>query len=283
MYEPTNDQCERLRETRGRVALAHFYTVRDAGAFASFYERWSVEAALAQGHHGCRSSIDFSLIGPAVPFTQYVVDVFPSGQRALNAFDAVAALRAQAFGELLVLTLHPGAELQWQIVESVAKGVHLFTGRSHRAAKDLPLPKSTNAAIDPTPERFERMLSLPQDVPITMLNLNRFAAEAHYPEDYPRKGTFSGRTAYSRYSRAVVPHLLKRGAYPVWSGKVSGVLVGDEQNILAQGWDDFIVNTYPSRLALRDMITDPGYQRTAVHREAALDAACVLQGEPLPL
>ncbi len=185
--------------------------------------------------------------------------------------------------DLLVLVLRPENAALLRLVSMASKVIHSLAGTPlQRIADPIQSGSALDPERDPSYESFQRMLALPQDVPITMLNLNRFYPHAQYPASYSGKSAVSGSTAYQRYSRSVLPHLLKRGSYPIWSGHILGVFVGASDHPLAQPWDDFIVNTYPSRLALRDMIADASYRRGLVHRDAGLAQALVLQGELRP-
>jgi uncharacterized protein (DUF1330 family) len=282
MLEPTIEQRARLRGTPGSVALAHFYTLKDPSAFDTFYKMWSAAVAHGQGKHAYRSTVDFSLIGPQTSFTEYLIDVFPSAATAQDAFDAVSTQRPAALNKLLVLTLRPESAMKWRLVEEASKAVHRVFGKNLTTLSEFPVPeRPLHPDFELTPSQYQQMLSLPQQVPVTMLNLNRFRLHAQYPSSFRGQVAVRGQTACSRYGRGVLPHLLKRGAYPVWSGRILSLFVGADDHLLAEHWDDFIVNTYPSRLALRDTIADPNYRKTLVHRDAGLERALVLQGEPL--
>lgn len=103
--------------------------------------------------------------------------------------------------------------------------------------------------------------SLPDAGPVVMLNLVRYKARAD-------DGHGSGREAYERYSRAVVPSLLRGvGGRVLWSGSTEAVAFGDPQ---APYWDHVVLVWYPSRRAFLDLVTSPAYAEANVHREAGV-------------
>ena len=78
-------------------------------------------------------------------------------------------------------------------------------------------------------------------------------------------GNGSGKDAYERYSRAVVPPLLRGvGGMVLWSGRAEGAAFGDPD---ATYWDHVVLVWYPSRRAFLDMVTSPAYAEANVHRE----------------
>jgi len=110
-------------------------------------------------------------------------------------------------------------------------------------------PKELNADL---------VRSLPDAWPVVMLNLVKYKARSD-------DGNGSGQDAYERYSRAVVPALLRGvGGTVLWSGKVEGVAFGDPD---ATYWDHVVLVWYPSRKAFLDMVTSPAYAEANVHRE----------------
>lgn len=110
-------------------------------------------------------------------------------------------------------------------------------------------PKELNADL---------VRSLPDAGPVVMLNLVKYKARSD-------DGNGSGQDAYERYSRAVVPPLLRGvGGTVLWSGKVEGAAFGDPD---ATYWDHVVLVWYPSRKAFLDMVTSFAYAEANVHRE----------------
>lgn len=109
-------------------------------------------------------------------------------------------------------------------------------------------------------EDFER--AAPDRSPIVMLNLLRFRDVAEYGD-----GTqVSGKKAYARYSRGVLPLLFEVGGHPLWMGRArAGVIVPD-----GESWDEVLLVYYPSRHAFMRMVRSEAYQRVMVHRTAGL-------------
>lgn len=110
-------------------------------------------------------------------------------------------------------------------------------------------------------EAFER--AAPDAQPIVMLNLLRFRDVADYGDG---SAEVSGKRAYGRYSRGVLPLLFEVGGYPLWMGRArAGVIVPD-----GESWDEALLVYYPSRHAFMRMVRAEAYQRVMVHRTAGL-------------
>ncbi|MBI2388107.1 MAG: DUF1330 domain-containing protein [Deltaproteobacteria bacterium] len=126
--------------------------------------------------------------------------------------------------------------------------------------------------VNPTREHIERFArGAPDDRPIVMLNLLRFRDVADYPE--PRPADVTGREAYSRYGRAVMPLLLEVGGQPLWMGKARASVIAPD----GESWDEVLLVHYPSRSAFVRMVTSDAYQAIMHHRTAALSDSRLIE------
>ena len=98
-----------------------------------------------------------------------------------------------------------------------------------------------------------------------MVNLLKFKDKAEYPDK--RETDLTGEEAYAIYGKEVRKHLEKVGGQPIFSGKVSRLMLGEVEDL----WDQVAIATYPSRKAMLDMISDPEYIKSAQHRVAGLE------------
>ena len=119
--------------------------------------------------------------------------------------------------------------------------------------------------VNPTPEHIEQLArSTPDDGSIVMLNLLRFRDLADYGGGEPSR--VSGKDAYARYGKAVMPLLWEAGGQALWMGKVrAGVIVPE-----GESWDEVLLVHYPSRRAFMRMVRSDAYQAILHHRTAAL-------------
>lgn len=131
--------------------------------------------------------------------------------------------------------------------------------------------------IDPTPESF-RALSrdVPADVPVVMLNLLRYRADAAYPAGSAHEPC-TGREAYARYTAHALAAVVAAGGEVVFHGSALAhpIAPPDER------WDDMLLVAYPSVGAFLKMVMAPAYQAQSVHRTAALEDArlvCMQRG-----
>lgn len=120
--------------------------------------------------------------------------------------------------------------------------------------------------IDPTRESLAQLKSLPQDKPITMLNLLRYREQADYPAEVDQ-APCTGQEAYKRYLKSADEHVAAVGGEVLWMGQ-------PQANIIAppdEHWDAILLVRYPSAAAFSEMLRSPDYQAAAIHRTAALD------------
>ncbi len=101
--------------------------------------------------------------------------------------------------------------------------------------------------------------------PIIMVNLLRFRGQA----DYGGSGgpAITGREAYNRYARGVLPLLWETGGQLLWQGHVRTTFIAPD----GEAWDEAALVYYPSRAAFIRMVTSAPYQEVMKHRTAALD------------
>ncbi|HSO34421.1 MAG TPA: DUF1330 domain-containing protein [Labilithrix sp.] len=132
--------------------------------------------------------------------------------------------------------------------------------------------------INPTRERIEQLgREAPDTKPIVMVNLLKFRELADYGERAPAGD--SGRKAYSRYSKAVMPLLWEVGGQPLWMGAArAGVIVPH-----GESWDEVLLVHYPSRSAFLRMVMSKAYQAVMHHRTAALADSRLIETRAMPL
>ena len=105
----------------------------------------------------------------------------------------------------------------------------------------------------------------PEIGPIKMLNLIKLKKHAVYSDG--RETNLTGLEAYMLYGKETQEHLKKVGAKVVFMGPVSRLNIGEVEEL----WDLVAIAEYPDRGAFLKMINDPAYQKTSVHREAAVE------------
>jgi len=120
-------------------------------------------------------------------------------------------------------------------------------------------------ALMPNDQQMAGFLEEGKDQPIYMVNLLKFKDKAVYPDK--RETDLTGEEAYAIYGQEVRKHLEKVGAKPIFSGKVSRLMLGEVEDL----WDTVAIAMYPNRKAMLDMISDPEYIKSAQHRVAGLE------------
>ena len=120
-------------------------------------------------------------------------------------------------------------------------------------------------ALKPNDQQMAGFLEEGKDQPIYMVNLLKFKDKAVYPDK--RETDLTGEEAYAIYGKEVRKHLEKVGGQPIFSGKVSRLMLGEVEDL----WDVVAIATYPNRKAMLDMLSDPEYIKSAQHRVAGLE------------
>ena len=120
-------------------------------------------------------------------------------------------------------------------------------------------------AVMPNDQQMVGFLEEGKDQPIYMVNLLKFKDKAEYPDK--RETDLTGEEAYAIYGQEVRKHLEKVGGQPIFSGKVSRLMLGEVEDL----WDVVAIATYPNRKAMLDMLSDPEYIKSAQHRVAGLE------------
>lgn len=135
------------------------------------------------------------------------------------------------------------------------------------------------ATVNPTQEQVDDFAaSAPDDAPIVMLNLLRFRERAEY-QDGLAAGNLSGKQAYGRYSRAVIPLVWEVGGQPLWMGKGRATLIAP----VGESWDEVLLVWYPSRRAFVRMVSSEAYQAIMHHRTAALADSRLVETQAVAL
>ena len=98
-----------------------------------------------------------------------------------------------------------------------------------------------------------------------MVNLLKFKDKAEYADG--RQTSLSGKEAYEIYAGEVQGHLEKVEGKSIFLGKIQRLILGEVEEL----WDWVAIAEYPSRKAMLEMIMNPEYQKSEVHRSAGLE------------
>lgn len=133
------------------------------------------------------------------------------------------------------------------------------------------------AFIDPSRAQFDAFKGLERDHPIEMLNLVRFRDLAHYPGDHElARDGLTGAQAYALYGKHTAAILKNVGGSILWRAGFETTLIGPAD----EAWDAMFIARYPTGHAFLAMISDPGYQRAVVHRQAGVATSRLIRTAP---
>nr|WP_153401168.1 DUF1330 domain-containing protein [Polymorphobacter fuscus] len=126
----------------------------------------------------------------------------------------------------------------------------------------------------PQPDQAAAFFAADADAPMVMVNLLKFKDRAEYPDG--SDADLTGREAYLRYGAAVQTCLAMVGGRAVFSGDVTGLLLGEVEEL----WDMVALAYYPGPQAMLAMVALPEYQGIEVHRFAGLKGQLNIRTRP---
>jgi hypothetical protein len=278
--EPTTEQRRILESSTGATILVQFLSVQKQVAFDQY--RAASEAAVREngGHRAYGVHIDQVLAGGEMPFQELMVDMFPSGETALIAFDAAKETRAAAVAESYILAVNRaggplGLVRRLRFLSPLLRPI--LGTNSEREQQEF--KGKLNPDTGPVPETIEVLREHDQTAPFYMMNPNRYFASAQYEGGQVGKRT--GEQAYARYGIRIVPYLISVGGYPDFMGHVIGTFVGSEDSPLHDDWSEFAMVYYPSRRVFLNMATHAPVNGIH-HREAGLARAVLMPSTAWP-
>jgi hypothetical protein len=278
--EPTTEQRRILESSTGSITLVQFLSVQEQAAFDQY--RAASEAAVREngGYRAYGVHIDQVLAGGEMPFQELVVDMFPSGEAALIAFDTAKETRATAVAEAYILAVRPAGGPSGLVrrLRFLAPLLRPILGTDSEKERQE-LKGKLNPDTGPVPETIEVLRRHDQTTPFYMMNLNRYYARAQYEGD--RAGKRTGEQAYARYAIRIVPYLISVGGYPDFMGHVIGTFVGSEDSPLHDDWSEFAMVYYPSRRVFLNMATHAPVKGIH-HRDAGLARAVLMPSTAWP-
>ena len=101
---------------------------------------------------------------------------------------------------------------------------------------------------------------------ITMLNLLKFREHADYGDKSDAETPCSGKEAFNRYARGVVPIIERLGGNVMFTGNAQSAVIGPT----SESWDRVLLVQYPELQTLLNMSSSDEYQAHSHHRSAAL-------------
>jgi len=133
------------------------------------------------------------------------------------------------------------------------------------------------ADIDPTEDQLRALLAGDMEGPYHFVNLLRFRDTAAYPTDHELAiEQLTGAEAYDRYGAVALAQVTRRGGRLMTLNNVERPLIGS-----GGPWHRIATMEYQNVNAFIDMLMDPEYQASLVHRNAGLEATEVLVTRPL--
>jgi len=132
------------------------------------------------------------------------------------------------------------------------------------------------AGESPLLDHFRDMTKNDDGREFFMVNLMKFRQKALYPAGSPFDD--DPMAANARYSRAILPLLLKHGGHPVFLGQVQARFLHPDR---ADDWDQIGIVRYRSRRDLLKMAVEVAWLGVDLHKWAALEKTQVFPVRPI--
>ena len=129
--------------------------------------------------------------------------------------------------------------------------------------------------VTPSPEQAAAFFGGGEDGAFVMVNLLKFKPKAEYEDG--SDADLSGAEAYARYGAAVQACIAAVGAKGVFSGAVTGLMLGEVE----ENWDMVAMVEYPTLASFQKMVSSPEYQAITHHRAAGLAGQLNIKTKPL--
>lgn len=108
------------------------------------------------------------------------------------------------------------------------------------------------------------------------MNLLAFKKEAEYPAEHAlASAQLSGAEAYDTYGAVAFEQVTKRGGRLITLNNVELEVIGSSGS-----WDRVATTEYQNIYAFLEMLSDPDYKQSLVHRTAGLEKTIVLVTRP---
>ena len=130
--------------------------------------------------------------------------------------------------------------------------------------------------LEPSENQLSKLLSMPIETPVAVLNLFEFNEVANYQSGDPEYATsaaeISGQDAFHLYGGVARKTIEDLGGRVAMSAPVEQVLIGHE----VANWHAAAIMYFPSRGAFLQMMSDANFQTASRHRRAALKNHCMI-------
>jgi uncharacterized protein (DUF1330 family) len=129
---------------------------------------------------------------------------------------------------------------------------------------------------EPSAGQLQALLEIKQDGPFHFVNFLAFKAQAEYPVEHTlANAQLSGCEAYDKYGTVALEQVIKRGGRLITLNTVALEVIGSTGS-----WDRVATMEYQNIAAFIEMISDPEYKESLVHRSAGLKNTIVLVTKP---
>lgn len=273
--EPSSVQRDRMLSFgKTKLTLVQFLVGKDPDAVKSYLVQSNQAVIQEGGQREHQLKIDQVIARGELPYHHLTVDSFPSSQALLLAHENSREIRNAALQDMYAIYFQTSSRIKSILSKAGFLSPTLTRWLSSGEIKAIPdQPGQLDPEVDPELDEIRKFASRDGQQPFYMMNLNLF-----FPSSRNR---VTGKTAYQRYSRRIIPYLVSVGGYPEIYAEILGTYLGDQRAALFNRWDDFALVSYPSRTSFLRLMTNTP-QSAADIRRAGLKKAVLMACLDLP-
>ena len=269
------------RDDGNRVGVARFLSVRSENLNAAWVDASRYWIDDVGGERIYAGNLDVVRGRSALSFDQLLIEEYPSRKAAVEVMERSASLVDMGLTDNFVIALKPESRLAHRIIAAIGRTVRTLRPVSVIEVPEIRSPQGIGG-LDMSSDQAQIHAFLERDQwePFAMLNMNSFTRSALYEEPQPSLEGEPGEKAYQRYARNTAFEVFRRGGNFFWIATPIAVLAGESSHPLARQWSQFVVVTWPSRMAFRHMLASGNYQKGESHRSAGLSNSIAIPGTP---
>jgi len=269
------------RDDGNRVGIVRFLRIGSARLHKSWFEtsrHWIEDAG---GRRIYAGDLDVVYGRSFLSFERLVIEEYPSREAAINVMARSESNLAMGLHDSFVMAVAPDSKLYHRLIALVGRTIRLLWPVRVSAVREVDYPKNVPLeGLSSDQAQISTFYRADQWAPFTMVNLNDFKSRSGSRDSGENRASSSDE-AYERYSRRAAIEVFRRGGNFFWVATPVAVLVGDSDHPLARQWSQFVLVSWPSRMAFRHMIADQGFSRDAKQGQSAISRTVAIPGTPL--
>jgi len=273
------------RDDGNPVGIVRFLGVRNAELNRAWFDASRYWVEDVGGERIYAGDLDVVPGRSVLSFDRLVIEEYPSRQAAVEVMARSQSHAEMGLRDSFVMALTPSSRLLHRVVGLAGKVTRLLRPIRIKEVPEVQYPKDVGlGGLNSDQAQLSVFYRSDQWQPFAMVNLHAFKRRADYEdsEKHAARDPSSGAEAYQRYAQNTAIEVFRRGGNFFWIARPIAVLVGESDHPLGRQWSQFVLATWPSRMAFRHLLVASKFNRAFAHRDAGLSESIAIPGTPWP-